>query len=306
MKHPHAFTRSCSILASLGILWSSAFPLSAKAEQSLPPKDAFAALKRSWLAPAEPMHIAGPIYFVGTRGLGIWLITTPQGHIVLGGGMPQSTSLITDSIRKLGFKVEDIKILLSNHAHFDHVGTLAEMKKLSGGKVMAMEPDVALLASGGAKDYLFAKDEALHFPPVTVDRALKDGDTIELGGVKLTAHLAPGHTRGCAVYTMTIEDGGQSYAVVFADGTSVNPGTKLAKDPSYPGILEDYQKTFALLESLKPDIFLAYHVDDFTFAAKRARAPEEGAKAFVDPEGYRKFIDGRREKFAGLIEKERQ
>jgi metallo-beta-lactamase class B len=250
------------------------------------------------------MHVVGPVYFVGTRGLGVWLITTPAGHILLGGAMPQSTSLIVDSIRKLGFKVEDIKILLSNHAHFDHVGTLADMKKLTGAKVMAMEPDVALLASGGKKDYLFADDEALHFPSVRVDRALKDGDVIELGEVKLAALQASGHTRGCAIYTMAVEDGGKPYQVVFPDGTSVNPGTKLVHDPSYAGILEDYRNTFRVLESLKPDIFLAYPVDDFGFAGKRAKAATEGAQAFVDPEGYRKFIEGRKMKFEDLVARE--
>lgn len=279
---------------------------SVQGQQAQTTDAAFSALKKSWLAPAEPMHVVGPIHFVGTRGLGIWLITTPQGHILLGGGMPQSTALIVDSIRKLGFKPEDVKILLSNHAHFDHVGTLAEMQKQSGAKVMAMQQDVALLASGGKTDYLFAKEDDLHFPPVKVDRALKDGDVVELGGVKIAARLASGHTRGCAVYSMTVEDGGHSYAVVFADGTSVNPGTRLVKDPSYPGILEDYRHTFQILESLKPDIFLAYHVDDFGFPAKKVKAAKEGAQAFVDPEGYRKFIEGRKEKFEGLVEKERQ
>lgn len=271
-----------------------------------PSEAVFAAMMKAWQAPAAPLHVAGPIYFVGTKGLCVWLITTPAGHILLGGGMPQSTPLIVDSIKKLGFKVEDVKILLSNHAHFDHVGTLAELKKLSGGKVMTMEQDVALLASGGKTDYLFAKEERLQFPPVTVDRALKDGDTVELGGVKLTAHRASGHTPGCAVFTMTVEEGGQKYAVVFPDGTSVNPGTRLVKDPSYPGILEDYRRTFALLESLKPDIFLAYHVDDFGFPAKRLRAATEGAQAFVDPMGYRKFLDGRKMKFEALVEQEKK
>jgi metallo-beta-lactamase class B len=277
---------------------------SVQGQQAQPTDAVFSALKKSWLAPAEPMHVVGSIYFVGTRGLGVWLITTPQGHLLLGGGMPQSTSLIADSIRKLGFKVEDIKILLSNHAHFDHVGTLAEMQKLTGAKVMAMQQDVALLASGGKIDYLFAKEDDLHFPPVTVDRALKDGDTVELGGVKITARLAAGHTPGCAIYSMTVEDGGRSYAVVFPDGTSVNPGTRLVKNPSYPGILEDYRRTFAVLESLKPDVFLAYHVDDFGYAAKRGKATTEGTQAFVDPEGYRKFIEGRKAKFEELVEKE--
>lgn len=280
--------------------------LHAEEKKAVSPSDAvFAAMKKAWQAPAEPMPIVGPIHFVGTKGLCVWLIATPEGHILLGGAMPQSTSLLTEAIRKEGFKVEDIKILLSNHAHFDHVGTLAEMQKLTGAKVMAMKADVPLLASGGATDYLFGKEAELHFPPVKVDRALKDGDVVTLGGVKLIARAAPGHTPGCAVFTMDVEEDGRKYAVIFADGTSVNPGTHLVKDPSYPGILEDHRRTFALLESLRPDIYLAYHIEHFDFLAKRQRAAQEGAKAFVDPEGYRKFVGIQKAKFEALVAKEK-
>ena len=258
----------------------------------------------SWTEAAEPLHIVGPIQFVGTRGLGVYLVTTPQGHILIGGGMPGSAGLIETSIRKLGYKAEDIKILVSNHAHFDHVGTLAELKMVSGGAVAAMAQDVALLASGGTTDYLFAKDAALHFPAVKVDRALKDGEVIELGGVKITARSTPGHTPGCSTILTTVEEAGRDYRVVFADCTTVNPGTRLVKNPSYREILEDYRRTFAVLESLRPDIYLPYHVDDFLSPERRERAASEGAKAFVDPEGYRHFVAGRKARFEELVAKE--
>lgn len=245
---------------------------------------------KSWLAPAEPLHIVGPINFVGTQGLGVYLITTPAGHILLGGAMPASSSLIENSIRKLGYKIEDIKILLCNHAHADHVGTLADFKKRTGAAVVAMDREVDLLASGGKADYLFADNPGLHFAPVATDRKLHDGDGVELGGVKLTARLTAGHTPGCATFVTTVEEAGRSYVVAFPDGTSVNPGTRLLKHPSYPGILEDYRHTFGTLESIKPDIFLAYHAEHFNFQSKRARAASEGTQAFVDPEGYKRFI----------------
>lgn len=131
-------------------LLSSATILAAQSPSPAPaPSETPSAQVKSWLAPAEPLHIVGPINFVGTRGLGVFLITTPAGHILLGGGMPGSTATIQASIRKLGYKPEDIKILLSNHAHVDHVGTLADFKKLSGGTVAAMDRDVDLVASGG-------------------------------------------------------------------------------------------------------------------------------------------------------------
>jgi len=261
---------------------------------------------RALREPAEPMHIVGPIYFVGTKGLGVYLITTPSGHILIGGGMPGSASAIEAAIRKLGYKPEDIKILLSNHAHFDHAGTMADLKKLSGASMEAMEGDVKLLASGGKLDYLFGADPRFYFPPVRADRVLKDGDTVELGGVKLTARLTPGHTPGCATFITTVQDGGRSYQVVFPDGTSVNPGTRLVRNPSYPGILEDYRKTFAVLEPLHPDIFLVYHIDDSGWIAKRDRAATEGAQAFVDLDGYRSFVGDRKARFEQLVAEEKR
>jgi metallo-beta-lactamase class B len=262
-------------------------------------------MMKSWLAPAEPLHIAGPINFVGTQGLGVYLITTPAGHILLGGGMPGSVATIEASIRKLGYKPEDIKILLSNHAHMDHVGTLADFKKLTGATVTTMDRDVDLLASGGKIDYLFAKNPKLHFPPVTANRVLKDGDIVEVGGVKVTARRTAGHTPGCTTFEATVEEGGRSYNVVFPDGTSVNEGTRFVNNPSYPGILEDYRRTFSTLQSLKPDIFLTYHVDEFNLAAKRERAATEGVRAFVDPEGYKRFIAERKAKFERLVGEEK-
>jgi metallo-beta-lactamase class B len=256
---------------------------------------------KSWLAPAEPLHIVGPVNFVGTQGLGVYLITTPAGHILLGGGVPKSSATIEASIRKLGYKPEDIKILLSNHAHFDHVGTLADFKKLTGATVAAMDRDVDLLASGGKIDYLFAKNSRLHFPPVTTDRVLKDGDVVELGGIKLTARRTAGHTPGCTTFTTTVEERGRTYDVVFPDGTSVNEGTRFVKNPSYPGILEDYRRTFRTLESLQPDIYLTYHVDEFNFSAKRARAATEGVQAFVDPNDFKTFVSERKAKFEKLV-----
>jgi metallo-beta-lactamase class B len=258
-----------------------------------------------WYQPTEPFHIVGPIYYVGTLGLSVFLITTSDGDILLGGAPPGTAPLIEASIRKLGFKPADIRILLLNHAHFDHAGTLADFKKLTGAKVEVMEADVELLKSGGSTDYLFAKDTKLHFPPVTTDKMLKDGDTVSLSGVTLTAHATPGHTPGCTTWETTVADGGRSYVVVFADGTSINPGTHLVKNPSYPGIADDYRRTFSVLESLHPDIFLSYHAEAFDLAGKSARATTEGVQAWVDPQGYRSFVAERKVKFEEDVAKEK-
>jgi metallo-beta-lactamase class B len=250
------------------------------------------------------VKIVGPIHFVGTRDLGVYLVATKAGHVLIDGAMPTSASLIEASIRKLGFKPEEIRVLLITQAHIDHVGTLAHFKKLSSAQVAVMSPDDELVKSGGATDYLFATDERFRFEPVTADRVLKDGDAVELGGVRLTARLTPGHTRGTTTWTTTVEDGGQSYRVVFPASTSVNPGTRLVQNPSYPGIADDYRRSFRLLESLKPDIFLGAHVGVFDMDAKRPRAASAGAKAWVDPEGYARYLAKSKEAFEALVAKE--
>jgi metallo-beta-lactamase class B len=257
-----------------------------------------------WLEPAEPFTVAGPIRFVGTLGLCAYLIPTPAGHILLNGLMPQSAAHLEASIRKLGYRPEDIKILLISQAHIDHVGTLAHMRKLSGAKVEAMAADVPLLKSGGKTDYLFARDPRFHFEPVAVDRVLEDGDAVELGGVRLTARATPGHTPGTTTWVTNVEDGGRSYAVVFADGMGVNPGTRLVKNPSYPGIADDYRRTFRVLESLRPDIFLSYHPGFFDLSGKRERARKDGVHAWVDPDGYRRRVADFKANFESLVAKE--
>ena len=254
-----------------------------------------------WYEPVEPFRIVGPIHYVGTRELGVYLFATPEGHILLDGAMPRSATTIEDSIRKLGFEVEEIRFLLISQAHADHVGTLAHFRKRTGATVAVMRGDDRLLQTGGAADPVLGSVPAFHFEPVTVDRVLQDGDTVSLGGLHLTARHTPGHTPGCTTWLATVEDGGRSYQVAFPGSTSVNPGARLAKDPSYPGIADDYRRAFAVLESLEPEIFLAAHASFFDLDAKRARAGAEGPAAFVDIDGYRKLIAGQKAKFEEIV-----
>jgi metallo-beta-lactamase class B len=281
----------------------SALAAAAAAQQPLPPgvPETF----RSFFEPAEPLKIVGPVHFVGTRDLGVYLIATKAGHVLIDGAMPTSAALIEAGVRKLGFKPEEIRVLLITQGHIDHVGTLAHFKKLSSAKVALMAPDDELVKSGGKTDFLFAADERFRFEPVTVDRVLKDGDVVELGGVRLTARHTPGHTRGTTTWLTTVEDGGKSYRVVFVGSTSVNPGTRLVKDPSYAGIADDYRRSFGLLESLKPDIFLGAHAGVFDMDAKRPRAASEAARAWVDPDGYVRYVAKSKEAFEALVAKER-
>ncbi len=254
--------------------------------------------------PAEPIRIAGPIHFVGTKDLGVYLITTKAGHVLIDGAMPGSAPLVETSIRKLGFKPEDIRVLLITQAHFDHVGTLAHFKQSTGAQVAVMAPDDALVKSAGKTDYLFSGGTRFRFDPVTADRVLKDGDVVELGGVKLTARLTPGHTRGTTTWLTSVEDAARTYDVVFAGSTSVNPGTRLVRNPSYPGIADDYRRSFRLLESLSPDIFLGAHVGFFDMDEKRTRATAAGVQAWVDPEGFKRYVAESKAAFEAQVAKE--
>jgi metallo-beta-lactamase class B len=274
--------------------------------QNPPAGDPSARLDTSgWNDYEAPFRLAGPIYYVGTRHLAVFLVASPQGHILIDGGMPSTAPIIEKSIRELGFKPEDIRILLTTQAHFDHVGSHAHFKKLSGAMVQAMTGDETLLRDGGKSDYLFAGRPEAHFPPVTVDRVLKDGDIVTIGGVRITARHTPGHTPGSATYEMTVTDAGRDYRVVFAASTTVNPGTRLVKAPSYPGIMADFRRTFEVLQSLQPDIFLSGHTGFFNLQAKRAAMSKDNpAAAFVDPDGYRTLIADRRKAFESVVVKE--
>jgi metallo-beta-lactamase class B len=260
-----------------------------------------------WSRPSEPFRVAGTVHFVGTAELGAYLITTSAGHVLIDGGLPASAPVIEASIRQLGFDPKDIRVLLTTQAHFDHVGSMAHFRKLSGARVEVMDGDVPVLESGGRKDYLFGGpgNEAYHYEPVRVDRTLKDGDTVKLGGVTLTARRTPGHTPGSTTWLTTVEDGGKPYLVVFSASMGINPGTRFAFSPSYPGIAEDFAHSFTVLLSLQPDIFLGSHTSFFRLDQKRARQ-KAGASPhpFIDREGFRAHIASRKRAFEEQLARE--
>jgi metallo-beta-lactamase class B len=254
-----------------------------------------------WDEPTEPAKIVGPIHFVGTKGLGSFLITGSQGHVLLYTGMPGSGEMIEKSVTKLGFKPTDIKIILTGHAHTDHVGGHAYLKKATGAKIAMMREEVELFESGGKADFHYGDVPEFRFEPAKVDTIFRDQEVITLGDIALTAHLTPGHTRGTTTYVLTHTEGGRKYTVVFPDGTSVNAGYRVGSNESYKGISDDFRRTFRTLESLKPDIWLAPHNDNFDLDAKRARAPKDGIAAWVDLEGYEKFVAMKKEKFDAAL-----
>jgi len=252
-------------------------------------------VSRSWNRPVKPFRIIGNVYYVGAYEVTSYLITTPRGHILLDSGFSETVPLIRENLKQLGFKLEDVKLLINSHAHYDHAGGLAELKSLTGAKLAASEADAAQLALGGKGDFQWG--DTLAFPPVTADRILHDGDTVELGGVWLVAHLTPGHTKGNTTWTMELKDGGKTYNVVFMGSTSA-PGYKLVNNSKYTNIVADYQHSFRVLESLPCDVFLGPHGSFFALKEKMARL-EQGAKTnpFIDPQGYRDFLKDSEQSF---------
>jgi metallo-beta-lactamase class B len=249
-----------------------------------------------FIAPFPAHHVIGNLYFVGSKSLGIYLVTTPQGHILINAGLEDSVNMIQQSVEKLGFRFSDIKILLISHAHYDHDAGASRIKKLTGAKYMVMDADVPVVESGGKKDFFYNRTPGMLYPATKVDRVLHDGDTVALGGSVLTAHLTPGHTKGCTTWTMKANEGDKSYDVVIVGGTNVNDGYILVNNPAYPQIASDYQKTFEVLRSLPCDVFLGAHGSYYDLESKYARM-SANENPFIDPKGYREFVDDREQAF---------
>ena len=226
-----------------------------------------------------PHKIIGNVYYVGSQALGTFLITTPEGNILINSDYEVTVPVIKAGVEQLGFKFTDIRILLGSHAHGDHMEGDAMIKEMSGARVMAMEQDVPALQAmrPGGKAH-------------PIDRILKDGDTVTLGGVTLTAHLTPGHSKGCTTWTFKAQENGKSYDVVIVGSAGVNPGVKLVGNADYPTIAADFVKTFAVLRSLPCDVPLGSHPGMYGMAAKFANVGK-GPNPYIDPEGYRIEID---------------
>jgi len=222
-----------------------------------------------WSEPFPAHRMIGNIYYVGSRGLASYLITTPAGHILINSNLKTSVPLIRESIEKLGFRFSDVKILLISHAHFDHDAGSAEIKKLTGAKYMVMDGDVGVVESGGESDFQYGDDATLRYPAAKVDRVLHDGDEVRLGDTVLTAHKTAGHTRGCTTLSLRVTEAGKSYDVVIVGSPNVNPGYKLVHNALYPAIADDYARGFQVLKSLPCDVFLGAHGSYFDMEAVR-------------------------------------
>lgn len=266
---------------------------------------AFAGGQADWSTPFPPFRIAGNLYYVGTKDLASYLITTPQGNILINSNLESTVPMIQAGIEKLGFKFKDTKILLISHGHFDHDAGSAKIKELTGAAYMVMEPDVPVVESGGKADFQYGNLTATLYPSTKVDRVLHDGDEVKLGGTVLVARLTPGHTKGCTTWTMKVTDGGKTYNVVILGSPNVNPGYKLVKNAAYPEIAQDYERMWRVLKSLPCDIFLGAHGSYFGMEEKYHRLQEGGVNPFIDPQGYQKYVSKKEQDFRTELAKQK-
>ncbi len=240
--------------------------------------------------PFPPFKIMGNIYFVGTEDLGSFLITTPDGHILINSDYESTVPQLRTSVEKLGFKFTDIKILLGSHAHGDHMEGDALVKELTAAQVMVMDQDIPAISRLTPKG-----------KPHPIDRVIHDGEEVKLGGTTLVAHLTPGHTKGCTTWTMKAQENGKSYDVAILGSIGVNANYVLVNNKTYPEIVEDYGKGFKVLRSLHVDVFLGAHAGFFGMAAKYEKRKDGAANPFVDPAGYIAHLDLQEKNFKAKL-----
>ena len=252
----------------------------------------------SWTTAVAPFRIADDLYYVGSQDLASYLVVTPKGNILINANLATSPSQIRVSVEKLGFRWADIRILINSQAHFDHMAGGAEVIRQTHAKNMVMDGDVSVVETGARTDFLSPSPNVPTYPSAHVDRVLHDQDTVSLGGVMLTAHKTAGHTRGCTTWTMRShlpgEPAGTSRNIVIVGGTGFWSEYHFVATPghpvSYPGIVQDFQHTFAVLRALPCDVFLGAHGGYFDLLAKLERYPQDGPRVFIDPAGYKDFV----------------
>jgi metallo-beta-lactamase class B len=252
------------------------------------------AAQRDFDAPFPAHRVMDNVYFVGTEGLGSYLVVTPDGHILINADFERTVPMIRESVEALGFEFGDIAIVLGSHAHSDHMQGSTLVKELTGARVMHMAEDLDLL--GGMSTS--GREQ-------TVDRVLSDGDTVVLGGATLTAHLTPGHTPGCTSWGFEIEEAGETYDVLIVCSYGVNANYVLVGNVDYPEIVDDYRTTFVKARDLPVDVFLGSHGFWYDVAGKYARAenrrPDE-PNPFIDPAGYRDHVDLQEANFLEMLD----
>ena len=258
------------------------------------------AVRAEWNKPMAPFRVAGNVYYVGTAGISAFLITGAEGHVLIDGALPESVPQIASNIRALGFRVEDVRILLINHAHFDHAGGLAELKRMTGAQLLASAEDKPDLERGSTE----GRADLAGFPPVNVDRVIGEGAHVRLGAIDLVTHLTPGHTRGCTSWSMRTAEHGKPLDLLFACSLTVAGEDLTGKGP-YPGAAGDFRRTFASLRRLRADVFLNFHPGAFDLEAKHARQRAGDPMAFVDPGELARRVDAAEKGFDAELARQR-
>lgn len=267
------------------------------------------AITQNRQVPIGPFRIADNLYYVGSNHVTSFLLTGPEGHVLIDGAYPETAPMILRSIAQLGFDIKDVKLLLNSHAHADHAGGLAALQKASGAEVWASAGDADILEAGGRNDPSMGPLKVLQFfgmgtyPKVHVSRRLQDGERVRLGPITLTANITAGHTPGCTSWSFPVRHGEREWLAVSIGSLTLMPFTRLIGEESYPGIRADYERSFERLRALPADIFLASHADWFDLQRKfTARDTAQDPLApFIDPEGYRRFIAGEEEEYRALL-----
>lgn len=243
----------------------------------------------AWTEPVEPFRIIGNVYYIGTADLTSYLITTPEGHILLDAPLDENVPHLLQSIEALGFDPQEIEIILNSHAHYDHAGGFAAIREITGARLLASAADAELLERGGRDDFAF-EDRAV-FRPVTVDGIVEDEQIVELGGVRMRALMTPGHTMGGTSWVIDVEEEGRTYRVLFANSMSA-PGYDLVDNERYPEIMRDYRRSFARLGAIDADVFLSTHGSFFGLGRKIAMMGGAGSvNPFVDREASKQYVE---------------
>lgn len=253
---------------------------------------------QDWIKPYPPFRIVGNLYYVGTYDLACYLIVTPQGNILINTGVTSSAPMIQASIKALGFKLSDTKILLTTQAHYDHLGAMAEIKKLTGARMMVDEKDAGVMADGGSSDYELFGSSGSTYAPIKADRLLKNGDTIKLGNSNLVMLHHPGHTKGSCSFLFETKDESRSYKVLIANMPTIITSRKFSDIPAYPGIAADYAYTFEAMKKITFDIWLSSHTSQFGMHAKHKPDSGYDPNAFMDRRGYDKAVNDLENKFS--------
>ena len=256
-----------------------------------------------WTRPYPGFQIIGNLYGVGTYDLSVFLIATDEGHILINTGLEDSTAMIRDNMASLGFELEDVAILLTQQAHWDHTAALAEIKQIAGAEMWATADDARVLEDGGFSDPHFGG--RVSFPPVTVDRILGEGNVIELGGVSLSVYEHPGHTEGSSSYAMTVRENGRDYRVLIANMGTINDGKQLVIDPTYPGVADDFAATYSGQKAMEIDVWVAAHGGQYGLHDKYQPGQAYSPDTFVDPEGFRAAVERLEQIYLQQLEDER-